>query len=124
MRTTARNATIALSLAALFSGASLIPQAASAASSSDMAAKGKEIAFNRKKGNCLACHVMADGVSPGDIGPPLVAMKARFPERQKLFDQIYDATKRNPLTRMPPFGKHKILSNAEINAVIDYLYTL
>ncbi len=124
MRTTARNATIALSLAALFSGASLIPQAASAASNTDMVAKGKEIAFNRKKGNCLACHMIPGGELPGNIGPPLVAMKARFPDRQKLFDQIYDATKRNPLTRMPPFGKHKIISNAEIDAIIDFLYTL
>ncbi len=122
MRKAAKHATIALSLAAMFTGASLMPQVASAGAES--ATKGKELAWNRKKGNCLACHMMKDGVSPGDIGPPLVAMKARYPDRQKLFNQIYDATKTNAETRMPPFGKHKILSNAEINAVIDYLYTL
>ena len=124
MRKAAKNATIALSLAALFTGASLLPQAASAAGDESMAAKGKELAWDRKKGNCLACHMMADGTAPGNIGPPLVAMKARFPDRQKLFDQVYDATKNNPSTRMPPFGKFKILSNADINAVVDYLYTL
>jgi len=123
MRNTAKHATIALSLAALFTGASVMPQVASAAGA-ESAAKGKEIAWARKQGNCLACHMMKDGVSPGDIGPPLVAMKARFPDRSKLFNQIYDATKSNADTRMPPFGKHKILSNADINAVIDYLYTL
>lgn len=123
MRNTARHATIALSLAALFSAASLMPQVASA-EGTNMAAKGKEIAWNHKKGNCLACHAMAGGNLPGDIGPPLVAMKARFPDRKKLFDQIYDATKRNPSTRMPPFGRHKILSNADIEAIVDYLYTL
>ncbi len=123
MRNTARHATIALSLAALFGAASLMPRIAPA-EGTNMAAKGREIAWNRKKGNCLACHIMANGVSPGDIGPQLMAMKARFPDRKKLFDQIYDATKRNPSTRMPPFGKHKILSNADIEAVIDYLYTL
>ena len=119
MRHTAKNATMALSLAALFSGASLLPMTASAD-----AAKGKEIAWDRKKGNCLACHMMPGGVSPGDIGPPLVAMKARFPERGKLFTQIHDPASVNPSTRMPPFGKHKILSKADIDHIVDYLYTL
>ena len=119
MRKTAKNATIALSLAALFTGASLMPMTASAD-----AAKGKEIAWDRKKGNCLACHMMPGGVSPGDIGPPLVAMKARFPDRKKLFNQIYDASSVNASTRMPPFGKHKALSNADIDHIVDYLYTL
>lgn len=123
MRNTAKNATVALSLAAMFAGASLMPQAASAASAESIA-KGKEVAWNRKTGNCLACHMMPGGVSPGDLGPPLVAMKARFPDRKKLFDQIYDATQFNPSTRMPPFGKHKALSNADIDAIVDYLYTL
>jgi len=122
MRNTARNATIALSLAALFTGASLMPQVASA--SAESAAKGKQVAFDRKKGNCLACHVVDDGTLPGDIGPPLVAMKARFPDRKKLFNQIYDATTNNAGTRMPPFGKNKILSNGKIDEIIDYLYTL
>lgn len=122
MRNTAKHATMALSLAALFTGASLVPQVASAGAES--VSKGKEVAFDRKKGNCLACHAIDDGTLPGDIGPPLVAMKARFPERKKLFNQIYDATKTNAETRMPPFGRHKILSNDEINEVIDYLYTL
>jgi L-cysteine S-thiosulfotransferase len=124
MRNPAKNATIALSLAALFAGTGLMPQAASAAGEESMVAKGKELAWDRKMGNCLACHMMAGGNSPGNIGPPLLAMKARFPDRQKLFDQVYDATKNNAETRMPPFGKFKILSNADINAVVDYLYTL
>jgi sulfur-oxidizing protein SoxX len=119
MRNTAKNATIALSLAALFAGASLMPMTASAD-----AAKGKDISWDRKKGNCLACHMMPGGVSPGDIGPPLVAMKARFPDRKKLFNQIYDAASVNASTRMPPFGKHKALSNADIDHIVDYLYTL
>ncbi len=124
MRNPARHATIALTLAALFGGASLMPQVASAAKHEDRVAMGKEVAWDRKTGNCLACHMMPGGNLPGDIGPPLIAMKARFPDRQKLFDQIYDATKKNPESRMPPFGKHKIISNADIDAIIDYLYTL
>ena len=87
-------------------------------------AQGKAIAWDRKGGNCLACHSMPGGVSPGNIGPPLIAMQARFPKRQALYEQIYDATQINPDSRMPPFGKHQILTKTDINAVVDYLYTL
>ena len=86
--------------------------------------EGKEIAFDRRKGNCLACHMIDDGLSPGNIGPPLVAMKARFPDRDRLYNQIYNSMKFNPGTRMPPFGEHRILTEEEINKVVDYLYTL
>ena len=68
--------------------------------------------------------MMGDGVSPGDIGPPLIAMKVRFPDRTKLRAQIWDAQTSNPGTRMPPFGKHQVLSEMEIDAIVDYLYTL
>ncbi len=50
-------------------------------------------------------------------------MKARYPDRKQLFAIIYDETKRNPTTVMPPFGRNLILTDAEINAVIDFLYT-
>ena len=33
--------------------------------------QGKKVAFDRKKGNCLACHMIAGGELPGNIGPPL-----------------------------------------------------
>ena len=102
---------------------SMAPQIASAASAESVKA-GKEIAFDRKKGNCLACHQAGDGVSPGDIGPPLVAMKARFPDPAKLRAQIADPRITNPETRMPPFGAHGILSGSEIDAIVDYMLTL
>ena len=86
--------------------------------------KGKEVAFDRKKGNCLACHAMDDGTLPGNIAPPLVSMKARYPDKAKLHDQIWDATVRNPNTIMPPFGRHRILSEEEIDEVVEYVYTL
>jgi len=85
---------------------------------------GKDIAFDRKKGNCLACHMTDDGEMPGNIGPPLIAMKARFPDRAVLKAQIWDATVKNPISIMPPFGKHEILSDDEIEKMLDYLYTL
>ena len=91
---------------------------------SETPAPGKVLAMDRGKGNCLACHVIADGEQPGNIGPPLLAMKARFPDREILFEQIWDATQRNPETRMPPFGRYGILSREEIDLIIEYLYTL
>jgi sulfur-oxidizing protein SoxX len=124
MRKTAKLMATAASLAALVSGISLIPQTASAAEAMDTVKMGKKVAFDRKKGNCLACHMIDDGVSPGDLGPPLVAMKARFPDKAKLRAQIWDAQVTNPGTRMPPFGKHNIISEKEIDAIVDYLYTL
>ena len=123
MRTTAKFATTALTLTALFTGASLMPTVAGAANA-DQIKFGKEVAVDRKKGNCLSCHMMDDGVSPGDLGPPLIAMKARFPDRAKLRAQIWDAQTANPGTRMPPFGKHQALSEKEIDAIVEYLYTL
>ncbi len=86
--------------------------------------RGKELAYSRTDGNCLACHEMDDGKLAGTIGPKLVNMKARFPDREMLFQRIWDETQFNPLTVMPPFGRHSILSKAEINRVIDYLHKL
>ena len=51
-------------------------------------------------------------------------MKARFPDKKVLFNQIWDPTKNNPNTFMPPFGKHGALTKDEINKIIEYLYTL
>ena len=97
---------------------------AGTASAADSLAEGKQIAFDRKKGNCLACHMMDDGALPGLIGPPLVGMKARFPDRAQLRAQVWDATVKNPNSMMPPFGKHGVLSDAEIDKIVDYIHTL
>ena len=48
----------------------------------------------------------------------------RFPDRAALQQQVCDATIRNPYTRMPPFCRHGILTNQEVELIIDYLYTL
>lgn len=88
---------------------------------------GKELAFDNRKGNCLACHRMPSdpsAVTNTDIAPPLVSMKARFPDRAKLYAQVWDATRANGNTLMPPFGKHKILTEDEINKIVDYIYEL
>ena len=97
---------------------------ASDAVSSDQLTDGKTLVMSKSKGNCLACHAIADGEMPGNIGPPLVAMKARFPDAEKLRRQIWDAGEQNPDSRMPPFGKNGILDKDEIDRIIEYLYTL
>ena len=84
--------------------------------------QGKELAFDRRKGNCLACHMIAGGDLPGNIGPPLVAMKMRYPDKAKLRAQIYDATVANPQSSMPPFGRHGILTDKEIDLVTEFIY--
>jgi sulfur-oxidizing protein SoxX len=84
---------------------------------------GQTLAFDRSKGNCLTCHVIAGGDAPGNVGPPLSDMKARYPDRKELTAIIFDETKRNPETVMPPFGRNLILTDAEIESVVDFLYT-
>lgn len=86
--------------------------------------QGKALTFERGKGNCLACHRIEDGELPGTLGPPLLAMKLRFPEREDLKRQICDATIRNENTRMPPYCRHGILTEEEVDLIVDYLYTL
>jgi sulfur-oxidizing protein SoxX len=85
---------------------------------------GKSIAWSRKKGNCLTCHMVEGGQQVGNTGPPLVQMKARFPNKADLRAQIWDPTKRNPMTNMPPFGRNHILTEKEIDLVVEYLYSL
>ncbi|CAB9539322.1 Sulfur oxidation cycle carrier protein SoxY-Cys110-persulfide--sulfur compound transferase, SoxX subunit [Bathymodiolus brooksi thiotrophic gill symbiont] len=85
---------------------------------------GKELAFDRKLGNCLACHSVSDGGQPGNIGPPLIAMKARFPDKAVLRAQIWDATVKNSKSLMPPFGKHKVLTENQIDKVTDFIHSL
>ena len=63
------------------------------------------------------------GNLPGNIGPPLLAMKARYPDKAKLREQIWDATIKNPNSIMPPFGKHEILTEKQIDQVTNYIYT-
>jgi len=113
-------------LLALAGSMALIPVAdlAMAQETGSVVDQGKAIAFDRKKGNCLACHQIAGGDLPGNIGPPLVAMKARYPDKSRLRAQIWDATKLNSNSIMPPFGRQQILSEGEIDKIVEFIYTL
>jgi len=109
---------------ALLIGSLTLLGVTSASASEATIAEGKKLAFNRKLGNCLACHAIAGGSLPGDIGPPLIAMKARFPDKAKLRAQIWDSTAKNPNSIMPPFGRHNMLSDKQIDKITDYIYSL
>lgn len=104
--------------------ATLFCSAVSAAAQSSEST-GQELAHDWNKGNCLACHQIprdAQAVSRANIGPPLVDIRNRFPDRAALRSQIWDSTTRNPATVMPPFGKNAVLTEREIDLIVDYLY--
>jgi len=73
--------------------------------------------------NCQQCHQVSGVDNTGNIGPALSDMKARFSDRKALFEIVFDETKRNPQTVMPPFGRNLILTSQQINAIIDFLYS-
>tara|TARA_B100001079_G_C16315319_1_gene472035 strand:+ start:543 stop:890 length:348 start_codon:yes stop_codon:yes gene_type:complete len=114
MRKAISSVSVAVALAALF----VMPLEVGAKEMTD-----EEVTFGRKAGNCLACHMIPGGNLPGTIGPPLLAMKARFPNKADLRAQIWDATVKNPHTIMPPFGKHGILTEGQIDQVVNYIYS-
>jgi sulfur-oxidizing protein SoxX len=80
--------------------------------------------MDRAKGNCIACHSIPGGESPGAIGPALVAMQTRYPTKEALAAQIWDPTVKNPEAVMPPFGRHEILTNQEFADVVEFVWSL
>jgi sulfur-oxidizing protein SoxX len=98
--------------------------AATPASAQSSVTEGQRLAFDRGKGNCLTCHDIKGGDLPGTIGPALNDIKSKYPDRNDLIAILTDETKRNPQTMMPPFGRNRILTNEEINAIVDFLETL
>jgi sulfur-oxidizing protein SoxX len=106
---------------ALMIGAALSITAAGAQSG---VAEGQRLAFDRAKGNCLSCHEIRGGDLAGTIGPALKDIKGRYPDRNDLIAILTDETRRNPQTAMPPFGRNRILTEQEINAIVDFLQTL
>ncbi len=122
---TAMKTVVTAASAMLLTGAALLtPVATLAGDGASVIEEGKKIAFDRKKGNCLACHMIAGGELPGNIGPPLIAMKARFPDKAALRAQIADARTKVPNTIMIPFGPHGVLTPEEIDKVTEFIYSL
>ena len=125
MRKPAFRTITAISVASILTGLTMmIPVSTISAAEGSAIAQGKALAFDRKKGNCLACHEIAGGQLPGNIGPALIGMKDRFPDKSVLRAQIMDSTVMNPNSMMPPFGRHNILSNSDIELITAYIHSL
>ena len=98
---------------------------------------GKKIAINRKKGNCLACHVMPipEEQFHGEIGPDLSDVGSNL-SAAEIRVRMVDSKILNPDTIMPAFLKpaeHRVLKKfkgksilnpQEIEDVVAYLMTL
>ncbi len=100
-------------------------------------AAGKKLAIHRKKGNCLACHVMPipEEQFHGEIGPDISDAGSNYTEAE-LRMRLVDPKVLNPDTIMPAFLKtgttdvlkkfagKTILKPQEIEDIIAYLMTL
>ena len=99
---------------------------------------GRETAIGRKKGNCLACHVLPipEQAFHGEVGPDLSDVGSRMSAGEMRL-RIVDPKVSNDETIMPSFyktdGFHRvlekfqgktILSAQEVEDVIAYLMTL
>lgn len=101
-------------------------------------ARGRRLAFDRTKGNCLVCHSLpgAETASPGDLGPDLAGVGARrtVPELRL---RLVDPRRIDPEARMPAFYKTEgltqvarafagkpLLQAQEIEDIVAYLATL
>ena len=91
---------------------------------------GRALFVDQHKGNCAACHKTPTDAflkSASTIGPPLESIKQKYAtpaDRVRLREAIRDLSNSNPDTIMPPYGKHRILTEVEINAIVVYLETL
>ncbi len=102
-------------------------------------ANGRKVFANRKKGNCLACHVnpdLKDQQFHGEIGPSLEGVAERYTEAE-LRGIVANAKNTFEDTIMPSFYRLKngartlkkfqgktILTAQEVEDVVAYLKTL
>jgi sulfur-oxidizing protein SoxX len=101
------------------------------------AAAGRKVVINRKKGNCLACHLMPipEEQFHGHVGPDLAGVAKRMDEAT-LRMRVVNPKVLNADTMMPSFfttGQHRvrkdyvgktILSAQDVEDVVAYLKTL
>ena len=109
--------------------AALVLAAAAAAlpAAAAPAPTGAELFARPDKGYCIACHQVPKGAGPAtrsDLGPALEGRRMRELGRAALRAILVDPMGANPDTVMPPYGRHRILDDAEIDRVVDYLDAL
>lgn len=119
--------------ALLLQGCKTTPGSSAAASADATKEAAKPLEMDPKKlysssakgmGNCSACHAIPadEKLVAGDIGPPMIGMKARFATIDKLKAAIADQKKFAPDTIMPPFGRNKLLTPEQIDVIAQYIY--
>jgi len=102
------------------------------------AARGREISFNRERGNCIVCHALPapDERLHGNAGPSLAGIAGRLTEGQIRL-RLVDGRRLNSSSIMPSYyradglkrvatayaGK-TVLTAEEIEDVLAYLMTL
>lgn len=84
-------------------------------------ARGKALANERSKGNCVACHVLQGAEQPGSKGPDLSTYGAWGRSDGETYALVYDMRSRNPDTVMPPAGTNQILTDQELRDVVAFL---
>ncbi|MDA1090138.1 MAG: sulfur oxidation c-type cytochrome SoxX [Proteobacteria bacterium] len=102
------------------------------------AAKGRKVAIDRKKGNCLACHKMPipEQSFHGEVGPDLAGVGGRLSAGQIRL-RIVDPERLGADSIMPPFyklaGLHGVLkkfkgktiiSASDVEDLVAYMMTL
>ncbi|MBT4932681.1 MAG: sulfur oxidation c-type cytochrome SoxX [Rhodospirillaceae bacterium] len=122
-----------------FAGEQLNADQPLAGTKSGDAKAGKNVFIHRKKGNCLACHVVTSLdyiLFHGEVGPPLDGVGSNLSEAEIRL-QVMDPRINNPDTIMPPYHrteglnrvlvKYKdktILSAQQVEDIVAYLKTL
>ncbi|MYB34460.1 MAG: sulfur oxidation c-type cytochrome SoxX [Gammaproteobacteria bacterium] len=96
----------------------------------DRAIEGWCLVIDPGKGNCLACHYLSIAGQPevlapsGNIGPILENISEKYPDQVELIELLNDPVTMFPHTIKPPYGKHRILTEREIEAVVVFLSRL
>lgn len=88
---------------------------------------GLDLFVRAEKGNCIACHQLAQGAGPAtraDVGPLLEGSRMRSLGKASLRDTLVDPMRANPDTIMPPYGRHRLLDPAEIDRLVEFLLAL
>jgi sulfur-oxidizing protein SoxX len=86
--------------------------------------RGRAIAIEPTRGNCVACHALPKDVWPGEVGPSLLHMKARGLTDEQLYQRVFDARIVNRHTVMPPFGAFGTLTDQDIRDVAAFLKSI
>jgi len=103
------------------------PVAALASTALAQSPAALELFVRPDKGHCIACHQVPTGAGPetrSNLGPRLEGARMRALGRDALRALIHDPTRANAATVMTPYGRHRILDNAEIDRLVDYLHAL